>query len=294
MSKTIKFNLICNGYPVRNLEDLKENFLIEDILEYYHNGMLVKWLTVRGYDKYVESVNNIREETNKDIIIELVKIFDIESDEEKVRKCVYILDYINEKIRSIDAYREGHYKIENIIKDYHYKYNKIIKDIFENKDDMAKIKANICMIEENYLELFKLNYLELYNLLIENAPLAIFAILMNESMREYFLNQDSSIFEADKIHNQIVELVANKYKLKVSLGKELKIFRGDTEAYWKDIEPKGKKCMILSIEDGNYIKNAGVFGEELSSKDINGKFIILDGIDYKSNSTYKQLIYMEV
>ncbi len=35
MAKTIKFNLILDGNPVRDIEDLRDNFSIEDILEVY-------------------------------------------------------------------------------------------------------------------------------------------------------------------------------------------------------------------------------------------------------------------
>ena len=52
--------------------------------------------------------------------------------------------------------------------------------------------------------------------------------------------------------------------------------------------------MIISMEEGNYVRNAGTFGEELSSTDVNNNFMILSGIDYKSNNTYDELLYMEV
>ena len=42
MAKTIKFNLICDGNPVRNLEDLQNNFSIEDVLNYYSNKLYYK------------------------------------------------------------------------------------------------------------------------------------------------------------------------------------------------------------------------------------------------------------
>lgn len=74
----------------------------------------------------------------------------------------------------------------------------------------------------------------------------------------------------------------------------IKIFRGQTDAYWKDLEPKGKTFMIISIQYGNKLRNAGVNGEEFSVDDINGKFIFTDGIDYMSNSDTDKLIYMEV
>lgn len=35
MAKTIKFNLICDGKSIRTIEDLQENFSVEDILKYY-------------------------------------------------------------------------------------------------------------------------------------------------------------------------------------------------------------------------------------------------------------------
>ena len=39
MAKTIKFNLICDNTPVRTIEDLQNNFSIEDVLDYYRNGL---------------------------------------------------------------------------------------------------------------------------------------------------------------------------------------------------------------------------------------------------------------
>ena len=50
MAKTIKFNLICDGNPVRTIEDLQNNFSIEDVLAYYNNKLLHRWLKVRGYE----------------------------------------------------------------------------------------------------------------------------------------------------------------------------------------------------------------------------------------------------
>ena len=72
------------------------------------------------------------------------------------------------------------------------------------------------------------------------------------------------------------------------------ICSGKTDSYWKDIEPKGKTFMIISMENGNKLRNAGTHGEELAAEDINGKFIFSDGIDYMSNSDSDKLIYMEV
>lgn len=38
MAKTIKFNLICDGDPVRTIENLQNHFSVEDLLDYYEKG----------------------------------------------------------------------------------------------------------------------------------------------------------------------------------------------------------------------------------------------------------------
>lgn len=59
MAKTIKFNLICDNTPVRTIEDLQNNFSIEDVLDYYRNGLLCRWLKVRGYEEELKKVEEI-------------------------------------------------------------------------------------------------------------------------------------------------------------------------------------------------------------------------------------------
>ncbi len=159
---------------------------------------------------------------------------------------------------------------------------------------MPKIKSIIKEIENNYMGIFRLDYLPLYNRLIRNAPLAVFAILMNDKMKSYFITDENCIKYANDIYKAIKQYIDNREKLKEQLGNELKIFKGNTNAYWKDVEPKEKKVMIISMENGNYIRNVGKNGEELSHNEINYNFIILDGIDYKSNKSWEELLYMEV
>ena len=40
MAKTIKFNLILDGYPVRTLEELQEHFSLEDMANYFETGQI--------------------------------------------------------------------------------------------------------------------------------------------------------------------------------------------------------------------------------------------------------------
>lgn len=79
MAKTIKFNLICDEKPIRTIEDLQNNFSIEDVLEYYNNKLLHRWLSVRGYAAELEKVSAITSQEPMEIIKELIRIFDIAS-----------------------------------------------------------------------------------------------------------------------------------------------------------------------------------------------------------------------
>ena len=86
MAKTIKFNLIVDGYPARKIEDIQNNFSVEDILKYYENGLLEKWLECRGYTEQYKRLKEIKESeasidelSRKAFVLEkLINLFEME------------------------------------------------------------------------------------------------------------------------------------------------------------------------------------------------------------------------
>ena len=332
MAKTIKFNLICDDKPVRTIEDLQENFSIEDVLKYYQNGLLLRWLEVRGYEAEYKKVSEIREIEALEIVKELIKIFDIEADEKKVEEGVYMLQFLEERKELCEAYKQDSFKAQGIIDDYQTGFNQLIDGIIENPNDVARIKANIAELMSGYKWAMDLNHRQLFWELKELSPLAIMCFLMNDEARKYYLpmpvRKDNVSDEAEKKVNIAAAAVdvafvkkeddsiavsydiennadkRNMYNaicsmLKSSdfvsrLGDNLHIFAGVRDGYWKDLETKGKKYMIISMGYGDYVRSAGLQGGDLASTDIKNKFVIVDGIDYKSNSSSRQLLYMEV
>ena len=95
------------------------------------------------------------------------------------------------------------------------------------------------------------------------------------------------------MYKKICELIDTK-NFEEQLGENLRSFSGVTDGYWKDLETKDKKYMIISMGDGDYVRSAGVSGGDRNKSDILNKFIIVQGIDYKSNSDKRKLRYMEV
>lgn len=308
MAKTIKFNLICDNEPVRTIEDLQNNFSIEDILAYYNNHLLYRWLEVRGYEEELKNVKAITAEKPIEIARELIKIFNVISDEQKIAESVYMLEYLEERKELCSIYEKENYEAKKIINDYETGYRQLVDGILQNPQASAVIKANIAEIVSNYAWILELNHRELfYKLYYNKCQLAIMCLLMNKQSRNYYLpteikNEDGTITydttdEDKKDKAAMFRCICSLIKttdFKTELGENLVIFAGITDGYWKDLEPKGKKYMIINMGNGDFVRSAGLSGGDLSSTDIENKFVIVDGIDYKSNSSTRQLLYMEV
>lgn len=305
MAKTIKFNLICDDKPVRAIEDLQNNFSIEDVLAYYNSKLLHRWLEVRGYAEELEKVNGITAEKPIEIIRELIKIFNVVSDDKKAEESVYMLEYLDERKFLCEEYDKQNYKTKQVIEDYETGYRKLVDGIMENSDDVAKIKANIAEMVENYAWILKLNHRNLFYVLKEKSVLAIMCLLMNEQSRKYYLpvekkNEDGAVVLDTASNNdkanmfQSICSMITTSDFKTTLGENLVTFAGVTDGYWKNLETKGKKYMIISMGTGNFVRSAGLSGGDLGHADVLEKFVIVDGIDYKSNSATQQLLYMEV
>ena len=169
MAKTIKFNLICDEKPVRTIEDLQNNFSIEDILNYYNNRLLHRWLSVRGYDLELEKVCAITSTSQMEIIKELIRIFDVSADEKKVEESIYMLKYLDERKELCAIYERENYKAKSIIDDYEAGYRQLVDGILENPNDVAVIKANIAEIVSNYAWILKLNHRNLFYILLAKS-----------------------------------------------------------------------------------------------------------------------------
>lgn len=305
MAKTIKFNLICDEKPVRTIEDLQNNFSVEDILAYYNNKLLHRWLNVRGYDSELAKVSAIASSEPMDIIKELIRIFDVVADEKKVEENIYMLKYLDERKELCAIYEQENYKVKSIIDDYEVGYRQLVDGILENPDDAAVIKANIAEMVSNYAWILKLNHRNLFHVLRAKSALAIMCLLMNEKSRNYYLPVE--IVAEDGTTSLDTKKNADKNAMFISICQMIQrsdfatllegnliTFAGMTDGYWKDLEPKGKKYMIISMGDGDYVRSAGHSGGDLSSANILNQFVIVDGIDYKSNSNTRKLLYMEV
>lgn len=292
MAKTIKFNLILDNYPVRNIEGMQEHFSIEDMLKYFKNGLLLRWLKVREYEKEYEKVTAIDKTLdNKSIMMELVKIFEIaDLDEGEIEQAIGILTYLEEEKKLSARYEKNVLAKKQIIKDYHTGYAELVEHMEKNKDNMAILKADAIQMEKEYCELFKLNHFALYFRLVETAPKAVFAILTRDVFRNYWIGENVN----RKIRDNVRYALLSTGKVKEVLGDDLKIVKRNTHAMWDLIERPDVKLMVLSIASGTFVKNAGDFFEKLGNTDVNNKLPKFNGLEYQCNNEAYELLYMEV
>ena len=104
MRKEIKLPLeMADGVKVRTLDELKDNWSLEKVVENYLNGRLATWLNDRYYTELAEQVNALAEvQDNTALQKELCKIFDVDfADEEDID-----VDAVNERNRKLDVLRQ--------------------------------------------------------------------------------------------------------------------------------------------------------------------------------------------
>ncbi|MDJ0732699.1 MAG: hypothetical protein QNJ47_01215 [Nostocaceae cyanobacterium] len=345
MAKMIKFNLVVDNIPIRTIEELKNNFNIDDILEYYKGGILERWLTVRELKDYLKKVKAIHSDDDIAIARQLINIFQVGGEEDKIDYALEVLRFEKNREARLKELEEKDIRRNNIITAYHQEYEAILnalkptsftitewtidklteiyyvfaelrklknkkiynpdellqeifdllgEDIVKNyqnqileyteKTHKKNIISLIKEIIENYQKIFEADIVRFYEDFFELSPLAIFAVLMNKKGRQLFFNNE-------KINLKINEII--QWDFLYHVEPKNKPFRGyPANEYWQDIEPSGQEFMIIRIEPGTFVRNLGKQGESLSSEDVNGKFPILNGIDYKSNNENHKIVYL--
>jgi len=169
--KKLKINLLVDGVRCKNIEDIKENFNILDVLEYFKNGKLIKWAKVRGFNELVDELESISKNKDLDIAKSLCDIFEIQTDEKElkdelnfyrvenkadIKNIAKIIPYLD-KIEKIAKNEID--KIQNIIP-----YLEIIKELGENKNNLDFLNKTQKFIEWE----FKILLLEISQILYIN------------------------------------------------------------------------------------------------------------------------------
>jgi hypothetical protein len=358
MAKAIKFNLIIDKQPIRDLEDLRAHFNVEDVLEVFHNGSLQRWLEVHGFAEELAKLQKVEGEAPV-VAVELCKIFLDSYTKDDAANAAYIFELRQNEQEKLFKYKSLEKERDEIISIYHAEYESLLSEMENKHTDYPYLKAAVQEIFKNYKDLFNLNAVDFYDRFIFDFPLVIFAILANSNMRSLLTGvvSEKMIFDHLTDEKFVTESFEKRFKQQISIpftktcssddelvllrekmdrvfvlsfsadsqsyssgGQAMKIFStgklkapfqyiendlsypahiksfaGATDGHFTHLEPGGKKCMIIKMESGNIVtKHDGGTDDELKAEDVNGKFVVLDGVDYSDKNDTDQLIYMEI
>ena len=305
MAKTIKFNLICDGHQVRTLEDLRNHFSIEDVLQYFRDKVLEKWLCVRGYNDELEAIQQISATSPYDIIKELVSIFKIESDIDKIEYSTSIITYRESRILTDKKYDEKSLKSDSLYSEYFQRYDELIDDIIQHPTEKNKIQAVLSEIESQYAWIFKNDYRNFFYKVRDISPLAILCLLMNQFTRRFYIfdeevpSDDSLLFNRDvKEMYSWIEKSFSKTDYIESLGDN--VVKKNNETGSRFVSLTQKKCLVIKLQkSGNSKNECGISSYAdnehfLTPNSINGKFLIMEGLQYQSENGRNTLYYIEL
>ena len=99
MAKKIRFSLeMENGRKIRTLDELRENFSLTKVVEYFDDQKLFHWLEDRYYTEQVEKLKQLNRE-----------------DADFYRKICHIFEVEYEKFPHTDKYLKYYHLISHII-----------------------------------------------------------------------------------------------------------------------------------------------------------------------------------
>jgi hypothetical protein len=137
VKKNIKFPLeMKDGVKVRTIEELKANYDIESILNYYFNGKLKVWLEQRFYSEVVKQLERISEMAENDIPQILCSVFE-QDFPEKSKSVAEKFLIKRKKIETVRKFTVDQEIIENI--DFVATSQEELENILAMENDIRKI-----------------------------------------------------------------------------------------------------------------------------------------------------------
>ena len=264
MAKTIKFNLMCDGYPCRNIEDVQEHFCIEDMLEYYESGLLKRWLEVRGFKDELAEVEAIKATEVLQITEELIRIFEILTDEDKVKEAVSLINYQKKRQAANQVNEERGYQSATVISNYVSGYDSIIKEMMKKSTPSKVVQQHINTLATDYQPLFEKNIYTFFTMSLQDRPLVCLNLLYNDHSRKFLVPKYSTM---DEYRSN------NAYDVQ-SLYQEIDEFKENKKSIFRSIQPNNFPFMLFnsicySTQYVNYGDLKGLFEGQI--KVVNNK-----------------------
>lgn len=274
MTKPIKFNLILDGEPVRTLEQLKDNFNIDDILQHYKSGVLQRWLETRGIEEELKKINKIKGSNLIETAKNLSEIFNKNISIEEIEHAVYHLHAKQDEEDRLKKTNKIKTNIKEIVASYHREYEKLCQDIEKKKNSYAFLKNISAKLCDEYWMLFELDYERFFSFFSEKAPLILFTMITCEKVRK-----SEQMFNYAK--KTLIKIIPNGAKK----------FKKSTNGKWEYITNKSIKIIEIKKMTGIFnIRDSG--GKEYDASALKENDL-LNGLSIRSSNNTNSLLYSE-
>ncbi|TWO23170.1 hypothetical protein YZ82_01100 [Campylobacter hyointestinalis] len=117
----------------------------------------------------------------------ILKIFDMDFDKNALKITLNDINYKEYKENLLKTNENLDKNAKSFLREYHDKFRDIIWDIIKNSENVEKIKSNLKIIENDYFDLFLLQFQTLVNVFKTDAPLALIFGLGTEKIRKMLL-----------------------------------------------------------------------------------------------------------
>lgn len=199
MAKIQKFNLIIDGESVRDIDQLQDNFCVEDMLDHFKQQKLQKWLKSRGFDEYLAKVEAIDSDSDLEIIEQLMDIFDLEFVQSDVE------DMLDQKAKQKQETEPTEPKLDKNVStatakvpqesadtfniNQYVEYKQLFNEAVYNSGQLTQFNINVDKILSNYNHLFRIDFIEFCDHLTEDgSPYAIASILNNPKAFKFMIS----------------------------------------------------------------------------------------------------------
>ena len=299
MAKTLKFNLkIDKDIQVRTLEDLRNNFVLEDILEYYKNKKLHKWLRVRGFEKELMGVDKITSTSEKEILIKLIEIFGVETDPVKIDYSLEILKYDQQRVLVKKEKEKMVSATNTLVSKYFERYDELIEDIINNPENRPLIQAAIETIEKEYQELFKHDFRNFFYRVKDESVLAVIYLLINPFTRQFYIKDEGPL----SLNNDTPTLYSEVKRCLIPsvLNHCDAVIKEKIQTGQRWVELTCRSCLVLELTHATYTECAVAQRNDtknfLDHKAVSGKYPLMNGLQFQNSDATgtNTLYYIEI
>ncbi|MCB5271882.1 MAG: hypothetical protein LHW56_08565 [Candidatus Cloacimonetes bacterium] len=275
MAKAIKFNILVDKTPLRDINDLHEHFNLDDLLAHQQSGLLQRWLEVRGLTELAERVASLSSAGPLAAAQELCRTFHPESTPEHIAAAVYPLEYAMQHAARLEELKKSDFARQQVIDDYHSGYARVLQKMFEHPEDYPLIKSALSEIWNMYMGLFRLDFDRFFVHCLHNYPFILFAITANQIFR-----QDSVFAKID---------LAALFDIASSIKKSNINIKRDTNHTWQHVT--NDEVRIESVENlSGDVNVKDLDGNEYAGTTAIGK--ILKGLFFYSNRSTDSVEYI--